>query len=155
MKFFRSIILISLFASVIFSFNSCKKITEDQIVQGLWKVNTVNIGTSTDNYLNQFPGYLNGNDCCVYKLDFERDGVAFAYYIANNNILSVDAGSWYLNSGNEMYINVGNFIDGTFDIEKPSLKRWKLTSDFNHVQMYDSINPLLDTTYTKLDMTKI
>ena len=155
MKFFRTIALVLLFASVIFSFNSCKKITEDQIVQGLWKVNTVHIGTSTDNYLNQFPSYLNGDDCCAYKLDFERDGVVLAYYIANNSVIDLDAGTWYLNSGNEIFIQVGNFIDGTFDIEKPSLKRWKLTSDFNHVQIQDSINPQLDTTYTKLDMTKI
>ncbi|MES2620672.1 MAG: hypothetical protein V4615_07460 [Bacteroidota bacterium] len=155
MKFIRSIILSLLCGSVFFCFNSCKKITEDQIVQGLWKVKGAYVGPSLDNYLNQLPSYTDGNECCTYKLSFERDGVVVAYYITYNNVQSITAGSWYLNSGNEIYIQVGTFIDGTFDIAKPSLKHWKLSSDFNHIAAYDSINPQLDTTYTQLDLLKI
>lgn len=155
MKFIRPIILVLLFVSVLFSFNSCKKITEDQIVQGLWKVKGAYVGVSLDNYLEQLPNYTDGNECCTYKLSFERDGIVVAYYITYNTIQELTAGNWYLNSGNEIYIKVGTFIDGTFDIAKPSLKHWKLSSDFNHISAYDSINPQLDTTYTQLDMLKI
>lgn len=136
-------------------FSSCKKITEDQVVNGLWVINWVQVGLSTDNYLNQLPHYSDGNDCCFYKLNFERDGVVLSYYIAHNNFVSVDAGNWSLNSGNEIVMKVGTFIDGTFDIEKTSLKHWRLSSSANHIAAYDSINPQLDTAYTLIDMKKI
>ena len=46
-------------------------------------------------------------------------------------------------------------MHGTFDIEKPTLKKWKLTSDKNHIAAFDTINPQLDTTYTRIEMQKI
>lgn len=155
MKFFRPFIVIVVFISVAFSFNSCKKITEDQIINGLWKLNGAYISTSLDNYLDHLPLYTNGNNCCIYKLDFERDGVVFAYYITYDSINNLAAGNWKLNSDTEINMKVGTFIDGTFTITKPTLKHWKLTSDHNHIKAYDGINPQLDTTYTQLDMQKI
>lgn len=155
MKFHRIVIFLSLSVFILLNFSSCKKITEDQIVQGLWKVKGAYTGPALDNYLEQLPNYPDGNECCMYKLSFERDGVVIAYYITYNTVTDIAAGTWYLNSGNEIYIKVGTFIDGTFDIEKPSLKHWKLSSDFNHIQAYDSVNPQLDTTFTELDILKI
>ena len=155
MKLLRFFLILSFSVALIAFNSSCKKITEDQIVTGLWKVKGVYIGPSQDNYLNQLPGYTNGGDCCTYKLDFERDGLAFSYYVVNNSIQNFSAGVWYLNAHNEIYIKVDNFIDGTFDIAKPTLKHWKLTTDYNHIAAFDSLNPQLDTTYTMIDMNKI
>jgi hypothetical protein len=155
MKCLRFIVLACLSASVVFSVSSCKKITEDQIINGLWRVQTVYIDNSTTNYLNELPHYSDGGDCCFYKLDFERDGVVIAYYLAYDSLKSLDAGSWELLSGNEIQLKVGTFIDGIFEIEKPTLKHWRLNSDANHIAAYDSVNPLLDTAATRIEMKKI
>jgi hypothetical protein len=156
MKLFRLVVLGTLSVAFLLGFNSCKKITEDQIINGLWSVQTVYIGPgSTTNYLLQLPHYADGNDCCYYKLDFERDGVVVAYYLTYDSLNSIEAGSWELNSGSEIQLKVGTFLDGTFTIEKPTLKHWRLTSAFNHVMAYDSINPALDTTLTIMEMKKL
>jgi hypothetical protein len=149
MKFLPLPVLFCLSAFVLFGFNSCKKITEDQIINGLWRVQTVNIGTPPSNYLLQLPHYADGNDCCFYKLDFERDGVVIAYYLTYDSLTSIEAGNWELNSGNEIVLKVGAFLDGTFDIEKPTLKTWRLSSDENYVPA------LLDTAVTVMEMKKI
>ncbi len=140
---------------IVFAFSSCKKITEDQLIKGLWQVNTVKVDTISDNYLNRLPFYTDGNDCCVYKMDFEKDGTVITYYIAHNSLQYITAGSWELNSPKEIFIKVDNFIDGVFEIEKPTLKHFILTSDENHVAAFDSILPAIDTTYTKIDMEKL
>jgi hypothetical protein len=155
MKFLRFIFVASATVAVIFSFNSCKKITEDQIINGLWRIETIHANGSTFNLLSELPHYPEGNDCCYYKLNFERDGIVIAYYLTYDTLNSVEAGNWELNSGNQISLKVGSFIDGTFKIEKPTLKHWTLTSAFNHIRYYDLTNPLLDTAVTNIDMKKI
>jgi hypothetical protein len=155
MKLSRVIVLSCLLSVVLLGFNSCKKITQDQIINGLWSVQTVNVGSSTSNYLYQLPHYPDGNDCCFYKLDFERDGVVIAYYVTYDSLNTVQAGNWGLNSGSEIYLNVGDFLDGTFKIEKPTLKHWKLSSPLNHIRAYDGIDPQLDTASITIEMKKI
>ena len=142
-------------ALIISAFSSCKKLTEDQIINGLWVVNQVNIDTFSTNYLDALPHFPSGNDCCNYKLDFERDGVVLAYYLTFDTFSYVTAGNWEVTKFNQVYINVDRFIDGTFDITKPAIRKWKLESDANHIKAFDGINPLLDTTYTKIQMEKL
>ncbi len=135
------------------SFNSCKKITEDQLINGLWQVNKVLVDTSTNNFLNTLPFYPDGNDCCAYKLDFEKDNTVIAYYIAYNNFNRISAGNWQATGFNEVFIKVDSFIDGTFKITQPTLKMRRLTSDENHLKVYDGTP--LDTAKTVIEMEKI
>ena len=155
MKLVREVVMVFAVGMIVFGFNSCKKITQDQIINGLWKVDGIYVGPNLDNYLNRLQHYTDGNNCCFYKLDFERDGVAFAYYLTYDSLNIVEPGSWYLNSGNEIYLKVGDYIDGTFEIAKPTLKHWRLTSNSNYIAGYDTINPQLDSVYTKVEMEKI
>src|SRR4051812_19746354 len=131
MRFIRITVLASFTAALVFGFSSCKKITEDQIINGLWRVQTVYVASNPVNYLLQLPQYASGDDCCYYKLDFERDGVVIAYYLTYDSLNSIEAGTWQLNSGDEMYLKVGTFLDGNFQIEKPTLKHWRLSSVAN------------------------
>jgi hypothetical protein len=140
---------------VVFSFNSCKKITEDQL-NGLWKLTQVNIDTSNSKYLNQLPLFANGNNCCFYKVDFEKDDYVIAYYLTYDTFSRIAYGTWNLPAYNKVYIKLDNFIDGTFDILKPSLTHWELTSPANHISAFDNgVNPQFDTSYTKIEMYKI
>lgn len=149
----RVCFLSALLALLVFGVSSCKKITEDQLINGLWKVSNVAIDTSTTNYLNTLVHYTDGNNCCVYKLDFERDNTVIAYYIAYNNFEKIVAGNWKVTDYNEVYVNVDSFIDGTFKTTNPSPRHWKLSSDANHIKSYDGTP--LDTAKTVLDMQKI
>ena len=152
----RRIILFLFVAGVaLFTFNSCKKITQDQLINGLWKVNTVTIDTSSYNYLNTLRHYPDGNECCAYKLDFEKDNVVIAYYIAYNDIEKIVAGSWEAVDYNTVTVQVDSFMDGNFEIARPSPKHWKLTGEKNHLPIFDGVNPALDTAETFIDMQKI
>lgn len=134
---------------------SCKKITNDQLVNGIWRLDAVYVDTSTNNYLNTLPYFNRGGGCCTYKMDFQKDDVVLAYYLTYDTFTRIAAGNWMLNSSSEITIKLDNFIDGTFNILKPSTKKWELTSPANHIAAFDSINPQFDTTYTSIVMEKI
>ncbi|MDB5282600.1 MAG: hypothetical protein JWO06_1675 [Bacteroidota bacterium] len=152
---FRVAGMIVIVGFIVFSFNSCKKITTDQLVNGLWKLDEVYIDTTTSNYLNHLQNYSNGNNCCLYKIDFERDDRVVAYYLTYDTFTNVTAGIWNIPEYNKIYIKLDNFMDGTFDILKPTTKKWDLTSGANHIKFLDGTNSPFDTTYTKLVMEKI
>lgn len=151
----RLIFSFCVLSAAICSFSSCKKITEDNLINGLWLLKEVNIDTSTVNYLTNLPHYSSGGDCCQYKMDFEKDGTMVTYYLTHDTLSAVQGGSWYVTQYKQVYIQVDNFIDGVFDIEQTTIKKRTLTSEQNHLQIYDGINPQLDTTYTKLLLEKI
>jgi hypothetical protein len=155
MKSFHSVVFLCCALVGILSFSACKKITEDQIINGLWRIQYVHVGPTVFNYLDSLPHYSDGNECCFYKLDFERDGVVIAYYLTYDSLNSINAGTWSLISGNEIELNVGDFLDGTFEIEKPTPRHWNLTSEANHIRAYDGINPALDTAWTSITMKKL
>lgn len=134
-------------------FSGCKKITQDQLIKGLWKVNTVYIDSSTTNYLTTLPHFTDGNDCCAYKLDFEADNTVIAYYLAYDNFEKIVAGNFEVTGYNEVFIKVDSFMDGTFKITQPSLRKRKLNSESNHIKANDGTP--LDTAATVIEMEKI
>lgn len=141
-------------AALCFS-SSCKKITEDNLINGLWLLKEVNIDTSTVNYLTTLPHYSTGGDCCQYKMDFEKDGTMVTFYLTHDTLNAVQGGTWYVTQYKQVYIQVDNFIDGIFDIEQTTIKKRTLTSEQNHIEAFEVVNPLLDTAYTKLFLEKI
>lgn len=155
MKFYKIPLFISFAVALIAGVSSCKKITEDQLINGLWQVNKVTIDTSTSNYLNTLPYYSNGDDCCEYKLAFEKDNVVIAYYITYDSFARYDIGTWEATAYKEVYINVDDFIDGTFKVAQPvsNVKRRILTSEENHIKAFD--NTALDTALTTIEMQNI
>ena len=153
MKILRTFFLLTTLVSLVLGFNSCKKITEDALINGLWKLNTVYIDTATTNYLNNLHYFTDGNNCCAYKLDFERDNTVIAYYITYNNFNKIVAGNWKATAYNEVFVQVDSFMDGTFKTTNTSPKHWKLTSPDNHIKAYDATP--LDTAKTVIEMQKI
>jgi hypothetical protein len=132
---------------------SCKKTTENQLVNGLWNLNSVNLDTSSVNYLDNFPEF--GGSCCGYKLSFQQNDILLGYYIANDSIKRLVSGTWTVTSYTEVTMKVDSFIDGTFTIDRTTLNHWQLTSNKNHIIAFDNgVNPQFDTCYTKLDMTR-
>ncbi|HLP50401.1 MAG TPA: hypothetical protein VK154_05920 [Chitinophagales bacterium] len=155
MKFYKIPLLVSFAIVLIAGVSSCKKITEDQLINGLWQVNKVTIDTSTSNYLNTLPHYGNSDDCCAYKLAFEKDNVVIAYYITYDSFTRYDIGTWEATAYKEVYISVDDFIDGTFKVAQPvsNIKRRILTSEDNHIKALEGTP--LDTAKTVIDMLNI
>ena len=150
----KSIIIISLLIFVAFTSNSCKKTTESELMNGLWKLNSAYLDTSGTNYLNRFPNF--GSSYCAYKLSFQESDIVIGYYISNDSILRIVTGTWNVPAYSQVYVKVDSFIDGTFNISRPSLTHWDLTTNYNHIAAFDhGVNTQFDTSYTKLDMTKL
>ena len=116
----KAVVVICLLVLFGFTINSCKKTTESQLVNGLWVLNTVNLDTSSVNYLLlKYPNV--GGTCCGYKLSFEEPDILIGYYIANDSIKNLFTGSWQVNSYTQVTMKVDSFIDGTFDITRYTL----------------------------------
>ncbi len=147
---------LSLIALVLLTCPSCKKTTENQLINGLWSLKDVYLDTMTTNYLNNFYMFTYGHDCCFYKMDFNDNGELDGFYVTNDSINYVAVGHWSLLEYNRVYMDVDKFIDGNFTIKKNTLTQWELTSDTNHIKLYDNgVNPQFDTAYTKLELYSI
>lgn len=155
MKLWKPVILTTILLGILFGVNSCKKIQEDELLSGLWRFNAVYVNDSTSNFMLNFPHFPNGNDCCAYRVDFQRDNIVIAYYLTYDTFNYVVAGTWQLNHYNEMYMKFDNYFDGTFTVKKKTNKDYDLSSDANHLKVFDGINPVLDTTKMKIEMERI
>ncbi len=137
--------------------SSCKKVREDVFIKGLWKMNALYIDTFTTNQMNNLPHFTDGNDCCEYRLDFQDNDVLLAYYFTYDslNSNSFAAGTWKLVNYNTIYLELGEYIDGEFDIKKPSINKFEFKSDANHVKAFEGTYPQGDTSYAIIEIEKI
>jgi hypothetical protein len=151
----KALSIASIMLLMVFAISSCKKTTESELMNGLWQINTVNVDTSSSNYLNKFPNFA-GCSNCAYKLSFQEQDVVIGYYIRNDSIIHISTGTWTVPDYTKVTIKVDNFIDGTFSISRPLLSHWILTTNYNHIAAFDNgVNAQFDTSYTKIDMIKL
>lgn len=157
MKVSRYLVLVVIAGVFAVSVSSCKKVREDVFIKGLWKMNALYIDTITTNQLANLPHFTDGNNCCDYRLAFEDNDVLLAYYFTYDTLNSsyYSAGTWRLVDYNTMYIKIGDYIDGNFEIHKPSTKKFQFTGAHNHIKAYDGIYPDKDTTLTTFEIEKI
>lgn len=152
----KTFVLSAVVALLISFSTSCKKIQEDFIVKGLWRLQGAYIDTFSTNQMNVFlPLYANGNKCCEYKVDFQNDDVVFGYYSTYDTFNYVVIGNWELLKYNQIYIKLDKYVDGVFDIDKVGNKRYDMISEENHIKLFDGISPELDTTYTRLEVERL
>lgn len=154
-KKLKIVLLLALCGSIVLITGSCRKIQEDTFIKGLWKINTLYFDTLSQNQMQvHFDGFTSTNNCCVYKLDFQEDNVVFGYYLKDNQFKSVEIGNWEIVKYNQILLQIDSFADGVFDIEKTTIKKYKLTSDENRIKYFDG-DPTMDTAFTKLEMERI
>jgi hypothetical protein len=155
MKTFKTILLLISFGGILLSANSCRKIQEDIFIKGLWKMNGMYFDTLSENQmLNHFEGYGTTPNCCYYKFDFQPDNVVFGYYLKDNQFKNVVIGNWEIIKYNQILLQIDSFADGIFDIERTTPKKYKLSSENNHVKYFDG-NPSIDTTVTLIELERI
>ena len=155
MKSMKYLLVMGVIMAVLCGTNSCKKIQQDEFISGLWKLDAIYVDSSSTNFMNNLQNYTNGNNCCIYKMDFQRDDVVFGYYQTYDTFTAVSVGTWELTKYNEIFMRFDRYFDGTFKIEKTTNKHYILTSEANHIRFYDGINDVLDTAFTKIEITRL
>lgn len=126
---------ITFLSCLIFVWSACKKIQENKIIKDKWLVTKVyssvfNQGNLEGNSMETLlPDYQSNSECCKYYVDFFEDGSVTGTYYKDNAVVQVDSGSWKLNKYNEKYIQLGKYINGTFDIDKVEKLKYQLTSN--------------------------
>lgn len=154
MKILNGLLATVLGAVLFFSISSCKKAREDVLIKGLWDLEGVYVDTIPTNQLNNLQSWTDGNKCCEYRLDFLDNDIVFGYYLAYDSLHYVTPGTWRLVDYDHIYIQVDQYLDGEFEISKPTPNTFKLESEENHVAFFDGVNADLDTTYTRVEMKR-
>lgn len=134
-KYTTTILLIAiLFVS------ACKKIQNRVLIKGKWEVERVKSDFLTvDNSMDVLiPGYVSNDECCQYIVDFKDDQTVTGTFYKDKQIAQVDSGVWNLDKYNLLYIKLGKYIDGTYDISKESKRYYILTTDSNSAQFLSS-----------------
>ncbi len=121
-------------------FSACKKIQNRVLIKGKWEVERVKSDFLTvENSMEVLiPGYLSNNECCQYIVDFKDDQTVTGTFYKNNEIAQVDSGVWSLDEYNLLYIQLGKYIDGTYNIEKEDKRFYVLTTDSNSAKLLSS-----------------
>ena len=134
MSIIAIILVFLLFAS------ACKKIQNRVLIKGKWEVEKVKSDFLTvDNSMEVLiPGYVSNNECCQYIVDFKDDETVTGTFYKDKQIAQVDSGVWNLDEYNLLYIKLGKYINGTYDISKESKRYYVLTTDSNSAQFLSS-----------------
>jgi hypothetical protein len=129
-----TVIAITLLAS------SCKKIQNNVLIKGKWNVERVKSDFLTlENSMDLLiPGYISNNECCQYIVDFKDDQTVTGTFYKDKQVMQIDSGEWKLDEFNLLYIQLGKYINGSFDINKDSKRFYKLTTDSNSAQFLPS-----------------
>ncbi len=132
--------LFPLFVVFILFAPACKKIQNRVLIKGKWEVERVKSDFLTvDNSMDiLIPGYVSNNECCQYIVDFKDDATVTGTFYKDKQIAQIDSGVWNLDKYNLLYIKLGKYIDGTYDISKESKRYYILTTDSNSAQFLSS-----------------
>ena len=112
----------------------CKKIEEKVLLKGVFQLNSFYLEGSEDNFMRvALDGYDEPEGCCTYLIDFQDDGDAFGFYYRNDTLDYVVRGEWELKAYHELYINLDDYVNGTFDVDRQGKKKFQLTTNENTI----------------------
>lgn len=152
----RRLIPLMLLGVVLFTVASCKKIQEDMLVNGLWRMDKVVVNDTSSNIMNYtLQHFSNGNGCCEYKMYFEPDGVVFAYYNTYDTSNTFAQGTWELEEYNKLYINMDKYFDGYFKVVRKAAKKYEFSSEANHFRVFDGVRSDIDTAACIMTMQRL
>lgn len=128
-----SILLVSV---VVFASTSCYKIHHNYIVKGEWYLNALEIDGGSTNFMDGIlPDYVAGDgEYRIYMLD---NGIARSEYYVYDKLNYYKTGTWELLSHDSVYINLDNYVEGTFGVELVNKKEMILTSNHNNIKFFN------------------
>jgi hypothetical protein len=135
MKHIRHKWALHLFLLMMVLFAACKPVQNRIIIKGKWLVHRVHTDfVQMDNAMEFFlPGYQSNHSCCTYMVDFKDDETVTGTYTKDNMVVQIDSGVWHLDKFNVLYVKLGKYIDGTYDIERHKNRRYTLYTEKNNL----------------------
>lgn len=137
---------------------SCRKIREDNLVKGLWQIQSLKIDTNSINnrsnaavralidtaYANGgnfmhslLPNYTANKPNAYYRIKYDRDDIVFSYYNINETNVYTVLGKWDLLEADVMYQKTDDFIDGFFDVKNKSTNEYEFSSSSNYISKWN------------------
>jgi len=134
------IFIIAIITTTLLFASACKKIQNRVLIKGKWEVERVKSDFLTvDNSMEALiSGYVSNDECCQYIVDFKDDETITGTFYKDKQITQVDRGVWNLDKYNLLYIKLGKYIDGTYDVSRESKRYYILTTDSNSAQLLSS-----------------
>lgn len=130
MKSRYALLCLLAFAVISVSVSSCVKIQNKVLLKGTWELVNYKFDTLSLNYMTVIlPGYTQGGDCCRYMIDFKDNDVVTGTYYVNDTVNYTVDGTWSLDEKSTLVIDLDNYVDGTFDIERENRTTYYLTTD--------------------------
>lgn len=130
---------------ILISFNSCKKIQENKILNGTWEVVKVELDGSGVNVMEVFlDGYKSYSACCKYIVDFRDDNVCSGTYYRDDSVIYTVEGEWEMKEFNLVHVNLDKYVFADLDINRHSKTYYTLNTDSNTVKALN--NQVMTTT---------
>ncbi len=135
MKFVKTIVLLALVVSTV-AFSGCFKLKENFIMKGEWVLKKVEMDGGSTNFMEVvLPDY--DPNTCEYKIYFGEDGVCNGQYYVNDTLRYAILGSWVLLDPTHLWIEMDQYVKGTFEIEEQSTSLIHMYAERNIVKFYN------------------
>lgn len=115
-------------------FGSCVKIQNKVIMKGDWELVNYKLDTINQNYMEVvLPSYNNPPGCCKYMIDFQDGDKVIGTYYVNGVVDYTVEGTWSMDEKNKLYVNLDNYVDALFDVDRQNRKNYQLSTKVNTI----------------------
>jgi hypothetical protein len=121
---------------VAFSFSGCYKLKENFIMKGEWLVKKVEMDGGSTNFMDVILPDYNENTC-EYKIYFGENGVCNGQYYVDGVLNYAIQGSWVLLDPTHLWVEMDQYVKGSFEIEEQSTSLIHMYAERNIVKFYD------------------
>jgi hypothetical protein len=120
------------FTALLCLLSSCKKIQEDLLLEGTWKLTAYYLDTMQTNFMeNVLPDYKNCTGRCEYIIDFKENEQLEGRYYTFDSLRYIKSGIWQNLEYEKIYIKLDNYVDGDYYISRYDAKNYMLISNNN------------------------
>ena len=132
MRKFLSIVIVS---ALFFCATSCYKVHHNYIVKTEWYLNALELDGGSTNFMNGIlPNYVDGGG--YYKIYMLDNGIARSEYYVYDTLNYFTTGMWDLLSPDSIYIELDDYVEGTFYVELINKDEMILSTDHNNVKFF-------------------
>lgn len=134
MKFGKIIVLLALVV-LTSTLSGCFKLKENFIMKGEWVVKKIELDGGNTNFLETILPQYDANTS-EYKIYFGEDGVCNGQYYVNDTLNYAIQGSWVLLDPTHMWIEMDQYVKGSFEIEEQSTSLIHMYAERNIIKFY-------------------
>lgn len=112
--------------------SSCKKIQEDLLLKGSWKLTAYYLDTMQTNFMeNVLPDYKSCTGRCEYIIDFQENERLEGRYYTFDSLRYIKNGVWQNLEYEKIYLKLDSYVDGDYYISRYDDKNYMLISNNN------------------------